>query len=136
MAKKKAPLNTLTREEYEIRLRKILLSALGKAWMFWPPRAEVKRRCAIPGKPGWFRCEDLECGRETEKLEVDHIVPCVKLEGNTTWDEYISRRFVMDAKQLQGLCHESHLKKSKEENAKRREMKRCATVLTKKEKGS
>lgn len=127
MAKKKPPLSSLSKEEYEARLNKILLAALGKAWMFWPPRAEVKRRCAIPGKPGWFRCEDPECLRETEKLEIDHINPCVKLEGDTTWDEYIDRRFVTDAKLLQGLCHESHLKKTKLENAARREAKKCQT---------
>lgn len=124
--KKKPPLNTLTPEEYEKRLNKILLAALGKAWMYWPPRAEVKRRCAVLGKPGWSYCEDPTCRRETEKLEIDHIEPCVKLEGHTTWDEYIRRRFVFDAKKLQGLCHESHLKKSKEENARRRETKQCA----------
>jgi hypothetical protein len=54
---KKAPLSTLSGPEYEARLRKILLGALGKAWMFWPPRAEVKRRTAVPGKPGWHFCE-------------------------------------------------------------------------------
>ncbi len=129
MAKKKPPLSSLSPEEYQARLNKILLASLGKAWMFWPPRAEAKRRCAIPGKPGWFRCEDPACLRETEKIEIDHIEPCVKLEGRTTWDEYIKRRFVMDAKLLQGLCHESHLKKSKEENARRREMKKCPTNL-------
>jgi hypothetical protein len=131
--KKKPPLSSLSPEEYQARLNKILLASLGKAWMFWPPRAEVKRRCAIPGKPGWFRCEDPECRRETEKLEIDHIEPCVKLEGRTTWDEYIKRRFVMDAKLLQGLCHESHLKKSKEENVRRREIKKCQTNLKRSE---
>lgn len=118
--KKKPPLSSLTPEGYRARLKKILLAALGKAWMFWPPRAEVKRRCAVPGKPGWFRCEDQECRRETEKLEVDHIVPCVKLEGDTTWDEYIERRFVIDANKLQGLCHESHKIKTARESAERR----------------
>jgi hypothetical protein len=130
--KKKPPLNTLTPQEYEARLNKILLAALGKAWMFWPTRAEVKRRCAVPGKPGWWKCEDPTCGRETEKIEIDHIEPCVKFEGKTTWDEYITRRFVFDAKLLQGLCHESHLKKTKEENAKRREQRKWGSTSTKK----
>ena len=132
---KKPPLSSLTPEEYKKRLNKILLSSLGKAWLFWPPRAEVRRRCAVPGKPGWWRCEDPTCGRETEKLEIDHIDPVVPFEGRASWDEYIERRFVFDAKQLQGLCHESHLRKSKEENAKRREMKKCSTQKKKKENG-
>lgn len=124
--KKKPPLSSLTDDELQKRLDKILLSALGKAWMYWPPRAEVKRRCAIPGKPGWWRCEDEECQRETEKLEVDHIIPCVKPEvGRVDWDTYIRARFVK-ADKLQGLCRESHRKKTQAENAVRREQKRCA----------
>ena len=131
MAKKKPPLSSLTPEELQVRLNKIILSGLGKAWMFWPPRAEVKRRCAIPGKPGWWRCEDKECNRETEKIEIDHIKPVVQPEiGFINWDVYILSRFVT-ADKLQGLCHESHRKKTKEENARRREMRCQKTNLNK-----
>ena len=50
---KKPKLSTLTPEEYEKRLKKIILAGLGKAWMFWPVRAEAKRRCKDPNRPGW-----------------------------------------------------------------------------------
>ena len=120
--KKKPPLSSLSPEEYEKRLKKIILAGLGKAWVFWPPRAEVKRRCKDPNKPGWFICE--MCHISHEKIEIDHIFPCIKpSDGFKTWDEYITRRFVFDAKNLQGLCHECHKKKSKEENKLRREAK-------------
>jgi hypothetical protein len=116
---KKPALSSLTPDQYEARLKKILLAALGKAWMHWPPRAEVKRRCAIKERSGWFRCEI--CQQEREKIEVDHISPCIKpSEGFTTWDAYINSRFVLDAKKLQGLCHECHKAKSKSENVERR----------------
>jgi hypothetical protein len=119
MAKKKPALNTLTPEEYEKRLKKIILAGLGKAWMFWPPRAEVKRRCKDPNKPGWSICE--KCKGSVEKIETDHIDPCVSpLVGLVSWDEYITRRFVFSATKLQGLCHQCHLEKSRNENKIRR----------------
>jgi len=117
--KKKPPLSSLSQEEYEARLKKIILSGLGKAWMFWPPRAEVKRRCKDLAHPGWFICES--CKESREKIEIDHIEPCIKpSDGFTSWDEYITRRFVFDAKKLQGLCHDCHKIKSKLENKSRK----------------
>lgn len=134
MAKKKPPLNTLTPEEYEKRLKKIILAGLGKAWTFWPPRAQVKQRCKDPDRPGWFICE--LCHQSREKIEIDHIDPCVSpIVGMVSWDEYITRRFVFDAVKLQGLCHDCHKNKTKEENARRREMKKCQTPSTKNGKG-
>ncbi len=117
--KKKPPLNSLSPEEYEKRLKKIILAGLGKSWMFWPPRAEVKRRCKDPNKPGWSICEAKKCS--VQVIEVDHIEPCIKpSDGFKSWDEYITRRFVFDAKKLQGLCHECHKTKSKLENKARK----------------
>lgn len=128
--KKKPPMSSLTPEEYEARLKKILLSKLGQAWMFWPPRAEVKRRCAVPEQPGWYRCEKNP-KHIVEKLEVDHIIPCVRpADGFVSWDDYIKSRFVTTAKKLQGLCTSCHREKSNEENKKRKEAKTCANGAT------
>lgn len=100
-------------------LRQILLGGLGKAWMFWPPRLEAKKRAKHPTKKGWYVCE--KCGGEREKIEIDHVVPCIRpADGFTTWDDYIKSRFVENASQLQALCHECHRDKSKAENAERR----------------
>ena len=122
--KKKPPLASLTPEERDARLKKIIMSGLGKAWMFWPPRNEVKRRCAIVfnNESGWFRCE--LCKREVQKIDVDHIIPCIKpSDGFTSWDDFINSRFVL-ADKLQGICTTCHKLKTKEENRQRREMKR------------
>jgi len=117
--KKKPPLNTLSKEEYEKRLKKIILSGLGKAWMCWPLRTEVKKRCKDPNKPGWFICEI--CHQSREKIDIDHIDPCVSpVTGLVSWDQYITRRFVFDANKLQGLCKDCHKEKSKKENKIRR----------------
>jgi hypothetical protein len=122
MKKVKPPLSSLSREEYEKRLKKIILAGLGKAWMFWPPRAEVKRRCKDPNHPGWYICEI--CHQSREKIEIDHIIPCVSpVVGLVSWDEYITRRFRFDAKDFQGLCHDCHRAKTKAENKVRKENK-------------
>ena len=100
-------------------LRQIILAGLGKAWLYWPPRLEAKKRAKDPNKPGWWICE--RCKVAHEKVDVDHIFPCIKpADGFKSWDEYISRRFVESAEQLQILCRECHKAKSKEENAQRR----------------
>lgn len=121
--KKKAPLNTLSKEEYEKRLKKMILAGLGKIWVFWPPRLAVKARCKDPSRAGWWVCE--QCKQSREKIEIDHIIPCIKpSEGFKTWDEYIASRFVYDPKLLQGLCHDCHRIKSKKENQERRDVMR------------
>lgn len=130
---KKPPLNTLTPEERKKRLRALILGGLGKAWMFWPPRMEAKKRARIADRNdvhnGWYVCEI--CQVHHEKIEIDHIVPCIKpADGFVSWDAYIAARFVESADQLQALCHACHLKKSRLENAARRETKRCAKDAT------
>ncbi len=103
-------------------LKQMIMSALGKVWMVWHGRNEVKRRCKVPNKTRWWACEI--CKRETERIEVDHIQPIVKPEdGFVDWNRYIEAKFV-EADKLQGLCHECHQTKSKEENKIRRESKK------------
>ncbi len=108
-------------------LKTNLLSASGKVWMYWPPRQEVKKRCAIKDKKGWWNCEI--CKRATERLEVDHIHPIVKPEdGFRGWDIYYEAKFVQ-ADKLQGLCRECHHEKSKTENKVRRLCKKLKKTV-------
>lgn len=102
----------------ERSLKQILMAGLGKSWMAWGPRNEVKRRCKVEGKAGWYRCEI--CKQEREKIEIDHVTPVVKPEeGFLGWDNYIASKFV-DASKLQGICRDCHRSKTKEENKVRR----------------
>lgn len=101
-------------------LKQILMAALGKAWLFWPPRLAAKKRAKHPTKSGWWICE--LCGQEREKVDVDHKIPIVRpADGWISWDHYIANRFVESADALQILCVDCHKAKSKEENARRRE---------------
>src|SRR5579863_4583933 len=114
-------------------LNSYIFAGLGKVLMWWPPRNEVKKRCKIEGKAGWYKCE--LCLAERERIDVDHILPVVPVSGFTTWDAYIAARFVT-ADKLQGICKDCHKAKTKKENAKRREVKKCAPIVTKAAKGS
>lgn len=108
-------------------LKHQILAGLGKAWMYYSPRLEAKKRAKHPTKKGWYVCE--KCKQEREKIEIDHKIPCVKpADGFTSWDEYINSRFVENANQLQALCHECHLEKSRGENAERRAVKKAKKV--------
>lgn len=103
-------------------LKQILMAGLGRSWMAWPPRNEVKRRCKVEGKTGWYRCEI--CKQEREKIDVDHISPVVSpKEGFTGWDNYIASKFVTQDR-LQGICSDCHRAKTKEENQRRRLLKK------------
>lgn len=112
----------MAKEKKPRSLKQVLMAGLGRSWMMWGPRNEVKRRCKVPGKAGWWTCE--ECHEEHEKIEIDHISPVVPVvDGFTTWDAYIGSKFVA-ADGLRGLCRSCHQAKTKEENKKRREAKK------------
>lgn len=98
------------------------MAKLGQAWMVWGPRNDVKRRCKVEGRSGWYKCE--KCNQLREKLEIDHIRPVIKPEdGFTDWNTYITSKFV-SSDLLQGLCHDCHQEKSKAENRIRREKRK------------
>ena len=102
----------------------MLLSAIGKVWMYWPERLAVKHRCKNLNRTGWYKCE--RCQSDIQKVEVDHVIPTVlPEEGFKGWDKYLENKFV-GREMLMGLCHECHLEKSKVENKKRQEMKKLA----------
>ncbi len=103
-------------------LQSQIMSALGKVWMYWPARLAVKKRCKDPNKTGWSICELKGCS--VQLIEVDHVKPVVKpTDGFVGWDIYIESKFVGE-EFLQGLCHDCHKEKSKNENKIRREVKR------------
>jgi hypothetical protein len=100
-------------------LRSMILSGLGKVWIYWPARLAAKKRAKHPTKAGWYICE--MCKGERERIEVDHKIPCIKpADGFTSWDAYIASRFVESADALQSLCRECHAKKTKEEGVARK----------------
>ncbi len=119
----------MKKEKKPRSLRQQILGGLGKAWMYYSPRLEAKKRAKHPNKKGWYICE--MCKEEREKIEIDHKVPCIRpADGFTTWDDYINSRFVDSPDKLQALCHECHHKKSLSENRLRREIKKSNKKVT------
>jgi 5-methylcytosine-specific restriction endonuclease McrA len=112
----------MPKKKREFNLRSYIISSLRRAWLKTPQRYEVKKRCQ--GKRhGWWKCE--LCGRDCEKLTVDHINPVVSpVEGMVDcWDWFIRKLFV-HSEFLQGLCTECHEKKTKGENLIRKEQRK------------
>lgn len=116
----------------ERSLNSLILSGLGKAWMYWPPRLEAKARAKHPTKKGWWICEN--CKQERERIEIDHKIPCVKLDGSTPdWTSYIRRRFVESAAELSALCRDCHREKTQGENKVRRLCKKLKRSVSKRD---
>ena len=94
-----------TRKSYNLNAR--IKSALRKVWLWSPYRRDALKAAKI--SPNLFYC--ARCRRPHPKVQVDHIV---QVAGEGGWDGYVSRLFC-PPDQLQCLCHECHLKKTKED---------------------
>ena len=96
------------------RTRTYIVANLRKIWKWSSERTEVRKRARI--SRGSYKCE--QCGRITDKLDVDHIVPVGVSPGSKndaegrTWDDYIAALFC-DVSNLQGLCLNCHKAKTK-----------------------
>jgi 5-methylcytosine-specific restriction endonuclease McrA len=96
-----------------------IMSALRRIWRYSPER-KAALDAATVGKDT-VRCGS--CGQETHKklAAVDHVETVVPLAGFQSWDETIAR---MKSTKLMVLCCECHSKKTKDENEKRRALKK------------
>ena len=75
----------------------------------------------------WGRCESCQKIEALYQLEVDHKVPVVPKESSLkemSWDTLVNNVFC-DESNLAVICKFCHRQKSKEENKKRREFKKC-----------
>lgn len=102
-------------------LHSVIRSALRDAWRFSEPWQTARKRAAIRGLRGWFRC--AWCEKMTDKPKVDHIEAVGPAPGSRgadadcTWDRLIERLFC-PADGLQILCKECHDMKTKIEREK------------------
>jgi hypothetical protein len=83
-------------------------NAVRLVWHRSLARALVVKRCL--GKDGFSYCE--KCKKKCPHLKVDHIENVGNVDAG-----FILRMFVSSRK-LQGLCHECHKLKTKEERAR------------------
>lgn len=98
----------------------VIVSQLRRVARWYPPKQECLKRSQRA--PDQYECAKCRTLFSRECVQIDHILPIVKLSGLTTWDEYISRMFCgVDG--LQTLCLECHSEKTLRENDKRRKSK-------------
>ena len=98
--------------------RAYIFAAARKIWRWSAERRAVKARCLLDGAAGVWVCE--QCWETTEKIEIDHVEPVIDpAVGFQGFDVYYARLFV-GADKMQGLCHECHQNKTKEERKLRR----------------
>jgi 5-methylcytosine-specific restriction endonuclease McrA len=104
------------------RRKSFIISALRSASRRWPPKYTTLANSYIETKVNeksgrlakHFQCNICKGSFPSKDVEVDHIIPIVSSKGFTTYDDFIEALFC-EQDNLQTLCKECHLKKTKEE---------------------
>ncbi len=100
----------------------------------WGPKYECIRAAFIGVGPNpatghkckLHRCPSCQGIFPQNKIQADHIVPCIGPEGFVDWNTLIERMFP-EASGYQALCKACHAIKSKAENEVRRALKLAST---------
>ena len=100
-----------------------LRGVLRQGFMFYPAKAEAKRRAAVrEGRYTKYRCADCEGLFGTKEVHVDHIVPCGTLTDYSHLAGFVERLYC-EPEDLQILCKECHATKTKVDNKQTRSKK-------------
>lgn len=118
-----------------------LIPVLRRASMRWPNKIAARKRSKTVIENGTFKngktifkvmykCENPKCGKivDIDGGHIDHKTPVVKLDGFTTWDDYINSLFC-DISNLWHLCLDCHSNKTNDENVNRRIHKAAKKVM-------
>ena len=88
-----------------------LVSKSREVWRQSLNYQEVKRKTRIVGKSGWFNCQT--CGRETEKIQIDHIEAIGKQPQDLKqFGDWLLKLFC-GTENLEGICTDCHKVKTK-----------------------
>jgi 5-methylcytosine-specific restriction endonuclease McrA len=125
MAKKKnkAPIMSID----DPRFKSFLMSILRRASRFWKPSDLCIEKTRL--SRGVHVCPECKKTCKRKDMKKDHIDPVIPVTGFTNWDDIISRLFVKQ-EGWQALCVDCHDKKTKEENEKRKALKKEKAVLS------
>lgn len=107
----------------EARMASFIKSALRSASNRWAPKHLVIKQARIARNT--YVCSLCKNKVGHKMIKADHINPVVPLTGFTNWDDYIKRMFV-EVDGYQAICKDCHAKKTKEENAERKNYKSSA----------
>jgi 5-methylcytosine-specific restriction endonuclease McrA len=117
----------------ELKQKRQIIAKLRTVSRWSPNRAEAIRLSESEDR-NKYRCNKCRRWYRRKTIQVDHIIPVLdpvlgfpKLsDGSDDWTTYIARLFCPLAN-LQVLCKRCHSKKTKEENAIRKEAKANGT---------
>lgn len=108
------------------RFKSFLMAILRRASRFWKPSDICIEKTRI--SKGVHLCPSCNQIHKRKDMKKDHIDPVVPVTGFTSWDTIINRLFVSE-EGWQALCVTCHDKKTKEENEKRKALKKEKAVL-------
>lgn len=123
------------------KIKRMIIGYARKLSGSWEPKQNVKKRAQVaPALHRCSKCGSLNYEGESEKnyqkyveqfpndvvnfdgIEMDHVVPVVKVTGWTSWDHFFESLFC-DEDGYRALCSSCHLRKSQNENSHRKSHK-------------
>lgn len=119
------------------KIKRMIIGYARRLSSSWEPRQNAKRKAKIaPALHRCSKCGSLNYEGDSQKtfdkyvqeypndkvnfdgIEMDHVIPVVKVTGWTTWEDFFSSLFC-DEDNYRALCHSCHIKKSSNENSHR-----------------
>ena len=108
------------------RFRSFLMAVMRRASRFWRPSDVCIEKTRITR--GVHLCPSCQKTFPRKDMKKDHIDPVIPIEGFSTWDNIVERLFVGE-EGWQAICVTCHDKKTREENEKRKALKKEKAVL-------
>lgn len=117
MAKKKEAPDSNDNEAFEAYRRRFIIAGLRRSSMFWPYRARALKNARVG--PNQYECAKCHKIFPKDNIQLDHIIPVVKLSGFTDWNDYFNSLLGKEH-DWQVLCKPDHTLKTQEENTIRK----------------
>ena len=96
----------------DAKTKAFAIAALRKQWLRSPQRTLCKKAAFV--ERGMYRCEMCKSIVHYKELEIDHIEPCVPLDGWKGFDVFVERLFEGKLRALCKPCHKGVTDKQKE----------------------
>jgi 5-methylcytosine-specific restriction endonuclease McrA len=121
-SKKSGPIESID----DPRFKSFLMAALRQQSRYWFPKTECLKNARVDR--GKYQCAICPAIVGPKDIKADHINPVIPLEGFDSWSEVIKRIFC-GVEGYQALCKPCHDIKTKEENTKRKSLRKEKAVL-------
>jgi hypothetical protein len=108
------------RKKKKQTLHSFLIPKLRKYSYWWKERMEALKDAKVD--EGLYKCAICENGFPRASVHLDHKEPVVKIEGFTTWDDFINRLYC-NKEGFQVLCIDCHKVKTDTENEERKKIR-------------